>query len=221
MTKVSVVIPAYNEEGYLGQTLAALRQEHWYDQLIVVNDGSTDRTGKIADQYSDMTVHVHSNVGKGRALQEGWKKAEGDIIVMLDADLGPSITEAKKLLEPLQYPFFDCVIGRLPSGRKKGLGLMKKRVQRLVLKRTGTWLTSPLSGQRAIRKKWIPFLLEKNYFRFGVETEMTIDLLEEGATIVEVDTNMYHRETGKDLKGFLHRGIQWIEMERSLRRISE
>ncbi len=217
MKKVSVIVPAYNEEDYLGETLQALRKEEWLNELIVINDGSIDKTEDIANKYSDVTIYFSENVGKGRALQAGWQKATGDIIVMLDADLGKSVTEAKKLLEPLQYPYFDFTIARFPAKSNNGFGFMKRRAQRLIFQKTGHWVSAPLSGQRAVRRNWLTPLIEKNYYRFSVETLMTIDLLQAGAALCEVDTKMSHRQTGKDIQGFFHRGMQWLQLERSVR----
>lgn len=216
---VSIVVPAFNEEAYLETTLWTLKNEDWYEQLIVVNDGSTDSTGEICDKYGDKIIHFTKNQGKSKALQAGWKLAEGNIILCLDADLGETVTEAGKLLLPFHNSSIDAVIGVLPTQSKRGFGLVKKRAQQLIYKKTKHWIKAPLSGQRAFRRKFLPLLLSKHYHGFGVETAMTIDLLRQGATIVEVDVEMRHRQTGKSLKGFLHRGRQWLELEKTTWRV--
>ncbi|WP_078552946.1 glycosyltransferase family 2 protein [Bacillus alkalicellulosilyticus] len=213
MTKVSVIVPAYNEEKTIATTLMTLKNQPWVDEVIVVNDGSTDQTRTLSDFYGDQTIHFEENKGKGAALQAGWKQASGDIIVCVDADLEESVAEAKKLIEPFQYSFIDSVIGRLPLQRTRGFGIVKERAKKIIYQQTGKWITAPLSGQRAFRKKWVSLLTKKSYYGFGVETAMTIDMLKAGATIIEVDTNITHRATGKDVAGFFHRGKQWIELE--------
>ncbi|MBU8907747.1 glycosyltransferase family 2 protein [Desertibacillus haloalkaliphilus] len=221
MDKVSVVVPAYNEEHYIGETLNTLKQCSWAEEIIVVNDGSRDRTGEIADVHSDKSVHLERNYGKSYAIKQGWKRASGDIIVCIDCDLGASAAEAEKLIQPLlTYSFIDVVIGRLAEPKKRGFGLLKKRTQRLVLKKTGCWLTAPLSGQRAFRRRWLPYIQLDHATGFGVEVAMNIRLLQAGATVVEVDTDIKHRETGKDLKGFIHRGKQWLDIEKTIWSVS-
>ena len=93
---------------------------------------------------------------------------------------------------------------------------MKRRAQKLIYQKTGQWFLAPLSGQRAMKREWVDFLLTKDYVGFGVEAAMTIDLAQAGAKLLEVETCIKHRETGKDLKGFYHRGKQWYQMEKTL-----
>jgi glycosyltransferase involved in cell wall biosynthesis len=216
---ISVVIPAYNEVETIKMTLLALNRSSWVDQLIVVDDGSTDGTARIAKDNCDQVIQIKENKGKASALQEGWKIARGDVILTLDADLGLTAREGEKLVEKLISANLDCVIARLPVQKKSGFGLMKHRAQKLIFSRTGKWFDSPLSGQRAFHKKWLPVLMGKDYIGFGIEMAMTIDLLKAGADIDEVEVNFYHRATGKDVKGFLHRGRQWVDMEKTLWRM--
>jgi glycosyltransferase involved in cell wall biosynthesis len=216
---ISVVIPAYNEEETMKMTLVTLNRCSWVNELIVVDDGSTDRTASIAEKYCDQVIRINQNKGKAYALKEGWKIVQGDIIVTLDADLGMTAREGERLVEKLNIDGLDCVIARLPLQKKSGFGLMKHRAQKLIFSRTGKWFDSPLSGQRAIRRNWLPILLERDYVGFGVEMAMTVDLLRAGANVDEVDVSFFHRATGKDFGGFLHRGRQWLDMEKTLRKM--
>ncbi|UOE95943.1 glycosyltransferase family 2 protein [Alkalihalobacillus sp. LMS39] len=216
MMKISVVIPAYNEADIIEETLLTLRKQTWVHEIITVNDGSTDATGEYCAKLSDIAIQREENKGKGEALQTGWEHASGDIIVCLDADLGESVKEAQPLIEPFESDFIDVVIGRLPQQKVSGLGFVKERAKRLIYKRTGHWISAPLSGQRAFRKKWLDTLMKNHYQGYGVETAMLLDLLEAGATVIEVDTFITHRATGKNIAGFLHRGKQWLELEKSV-----
>lgn len=216
---ISVIVPAYNEEETIKMTLVTLNHCSWINQLIVVDDGSKDETASIAAKYCDQVYRLNENQGKAQALKEGWKNAKGDIVVCLDADLGMTAREGERLVEKLLSDNLDCVIARLPLQKKRGFGIMKHRAQKLIFSRTGKWFEAPLSGQRALKKKWLPLLLEKDYVGFGVEMAMTVDLLKEGANVDEVDVNFFHRATGKDMQGFLHRGKQWLDMEKTLRKM--
>mgnify|MGYP006292390299 CR=1 FL=1 len=88
--KVSVVIPAYNEEAAIGEDIEDVRRamkDAGYDyEILVVNDGSKDRTAEIAGQHGATVINHHENKGVGAARKTGIKKAAGEIIVMLDGD---------------------------------------------------------------------------------------------------------------------------------------
>lgn len=215
-TKVSVVVPCYNEDKTLKITLVTLKRCSWINELIVIDDGSNDETASIAEKYSDTFIRLNENTGKANALKEGWIRANGDIIVSLDADLGITAREAEKLVEKLVCENLDCVIACLPVQKKSGFGFMKHRAQKLIFSKTGKWFHAPLSGQRAFKREWLPILLEKDYVGFGVEMAMTVDLLKAGAKIDEIEVSFFHRSTGKDIEGFIHRGRQWLDMEKTL-----
>ncbi|WP_209123105.1 glycosyltransferase family 2 protein [Alkalihalobacillus sp. BA299] len=215
--QASVVVPAFNEQERIEKTLITLREEPWVQEIITVNDGSTDNTGQICEKYSDQVIHLSENKGKGQALREGWQIASGKFIVCLDADIGSTASEGKKLLAPLEYSFIDVVIGTLPPAKTSGFGFVKRKAQNTIYKRTGKWLTAPLSGQRAFRSKWLKTLLNKNYYGYGIEIAMTLDLIQAGAKVIEVDTNITHRHTGKNWRGIVHRGKQWLDIKAAVR----
>ncbi|OLO42827.1 dolichyl-phosphate mannose synthase [Alkalihalophilus pseudofirmus] len=215
--QASVVVPAFNEQERIEKTLRTLKEQTWVKEVITVNDGSIDATGEICEKYSDTTIHFSHNKGKGQALKAGWEQARGEYIVCLDADIGTSAREGIKLLSPLNYPFIDVVIGTLPPAKTRGFGFVKRKARNVIYQKTGKWLTAPLSGQRAFRRKWLMTLLSKDYSGFGIELAMTIDLLNAGAQLVEVDTQITHRYTGKNLSGIFHRGKQWFDIKAVVR----
>lgn len=221
MIKRSFVIPAYNEENFLERTLLAIQRFTDQAEIIVIDDGSDDNTKMIAGQYADKLITFAENKGKGFALQAGWQAARGDVIICLDADLGESAQEIEVLIEALERGVADLVISVMKPGKRAGFGLVKRRVQAMIYRETGVKLASPLSGQRVFRRNWLPVLLEKDYKRFGVEAQMTLDLLRAGATCAEITTRMTHREMGKNMRGFLHRLKQWLEIERQLREVQQ
>src|SRR5690606_32026743 len=93
MTTVSVIVPAYNEARALPATLAAVRRLP-IDEVIVVDDGSSDGTGPTARRCGAEVVRLPANQGKGAALSAGLSTARGDVLLLLDADLGASACEA-------------------------------------------------------------------------------------------------------------------------------
>jgi glycosyltransferase involved in cell wall biosynthesis len=217
MIDVSYIIPAFNEEGRIAKTLEALKSVCHSSEIIVVNDGSTDRTAEIAERFADRVISYPLNKGKGYALKQGWREASGTYIACLDADLEETAKEILSLIEPIRNGEADVTISIIQPGTKAGTGFVKKRVQALVYKKTGVILEAPLSGQRVFHRKWLPLLLKQTYKGFGIETQMTIDLLCAGANYLEVATTMKHREMGRDLKGFYHRLKQWVDIEKQLR----
>ncbi len=129
---ISVVIPAYNEELAIGDDLKAIRDalnganlEH---EIIVVDDGSTDRTAEIVRGFPDVRLLSHPfNRGTGAARTTGLRAARGDVIVMTDADGTYPNHDIPRLVEALEG--YDMVIG----ARRKEAGSLK-------------WLRSPAKG---------------------------------------------------------------------------
>ncbi len=92
MAKISIVIPAYNEEGFIGRLLARINQVDtegagFAKEVIVVDDGSTDATAAIVADFGGVTLIRQANRGKGAAVQRGVSEATGDFILVQDADL--------------------------------------------------------------------------------------------------------------------------------------
>ncbi|MFA5384959.1 MAG: glycosyltransferase family 2 protein [Eubacteriales bacterium] len=207
--KVEVLIPAYNEEERISETVSAILNVPEIDGVLVVDDGSTDDTAIKARLAGARVVSLPVNSGKGEALNRGVKELTAEIIVFLDADLGPSAAEVKRLVDPVISGAADMTIARFPkSKRKGGFGLVKRLAGEGIRRHTGLVMESPLSGQRAmtrrVAEKTAPFATG-----FGVEVSMTITAAKQGFRILEVPVNMRHKETGRNWKGFIHRGKQF------------
>lgn len=213
MIDVSFVVPAFNEGSQIESTLQALQTSPYPYEIIVIDDGSVDDTKERAKQYANTVLSLKTNKGKGYALQMGWQIAKGSYIVSVDADLKGSAIHIMSLLPPLLRNEADVSIAIVTPGSKSGMGFVKRRAQAIILKRTGEFVQAPLSGQRAFHRKWLSHVLTKKYYRYGVETKMMIDLLQAGATYVEIQSLMTHREMGRGLKGSIHRFKQWLQIE--------
>ncbi|AKL95316.1 glycosyl transferase, family 2 [Clostridium aceticum] len=213
--EVAVIIPAYNEEKRIVRTLTTLKEINPLYKIYVVDDGSTDATAEKVAKVKDLClIKSMKNKGKGQALKTGIKAAlaSSDIIVFLDADLQESAGEVEKLIKPIVDNEADVTVAKFPPAKKKGgFGLVKKLARYGVYINTGKKLDTVLSGQRAFKKKVLENLTF-NYEGYGVELGMTIDLLNKGYLIKEVEVNMFHNETGRDLQGFLHRGKQFFQI---------
>lgn len=219
---VSIIIPAYNEENKIKDTLENIKNIETINEIIVVDDGSKDKTTEIAKAVQSDKIKVfklEKNKGKGFALNYGLDIAmkNADIIGFLDGDLGSSSSEVAKLITPVLNDESDVVIAKFPPAKKKGgLGFVKGLAKESVLEMTGVELDATLSGQRIFKKEVLE-KFDEIPFGYGVEVGMTIDILKYGYKIKEVLVNMTHSETGRDLKGFIHRGKQYYHIKKVLR----
>lgn len=212
---VTAIVPAYNEENRIKNTVSALKNIEYIQHIYVINDGSTDRTyDEICDMNNINIINQFPNKGKGEALRKGLQLApeNSDIIVFVDADLEESAKDIKKLIVPVLKNEADVAIAKFPPAKRKGgFGLVKKLAQKGVLINTGRKIDTALSGQRAFKSKILK-QIDTNYKGYGIELGMIIDILNKGYNVVEVDVNMYHNETGRNLSGFIHRGKQFWQV---------
>jgi glycosyltransferase involved in cell wall biosynthesis len=213
---VSVIIPAYNEQIHIRETIFALKKIDSIGEIIVVDDASTDATVEIVSQLGVRLIEMRRNGGKGKAIRKGLREAKKDIIAFVDADLGESAFEIEKLLLPVIESKADFTIAKFGKAKKKGgFGLVKNLAKNGVYFYTRKQIDTTLSGQRVYKKevvdsiKYIPD-------RFGIEVAMTIEALRKGYKLLEVEVDMTHAETGRDIKGFVHRGRQFWDILKTL-----
>ncbi|MBP2071726.1 glycosyltransferase involved in cell wall biosynthesis [Thermoanaerobacterium butyriciformans] len=182
------------------------------DEIIVVNDGSTDDTAEKAKKAGARLVNIKNNSGKGRALKEGLKYVKNDVVAFIDADVGLTSREVIKLIKPVVDGEADVTVARFPKVKvKSGFGFVKKLAKYGVKLLTGYDFDSTLSGQRVFKKEVLD-KIKRFYSGYGIEVGMTIDILNMGYKIKEVDVDMTHSVTLRDIKGFIHRGRQFIDI---------
>jgi len=194
--KISVVIPSYNESLNIGNvisaTVEALEKIGLPFEIIVVDDGSVDMTGEIARACGARVISYKRNFGKGHALRSGFRAAEGDIIVTVDADFSSNPQEIEKLVLPLMKGT-DIVFGTRFSEKSNVRPYATSRIMRLgnkllnltILLMTGRSITDSQTGFRAFNRKILNNLnLASNGFE--VETEITVKALSSGFSFEEV-----------------------------------
>jgi hypothetical protein len=156
---------------------------------------------------------VHGrNLGKGESLNRVLPNLEFDVLLLMDGDLGVHAAQAGLLLEPVLSGNADLAIAAFGAPETKGGFGLAQGLGRLGIRHlTGRKMKSPLSGQRAMTRaayrRVAPFAPG-----FGMEVAMTVDAIRADLRVVEVQTAMSHRETGRNLAGFIHRGKQFRDI---------
>lgn len=220
---VAVLIPAHDEAVRISETVLAASAIPGVTRVVVVDDGSEDDTDRLAENAGAKVVRLYGNRGKGTALEAGASRvANADIVLLLDADLGQTAAQGAQLLAPLLTGEADMTIGRFPrvEGGTAGFGLVK-RLARWGIRRYGGPFeaTAPLSGQRALTRACLatvrPFSAG-----YGAEVGLTVRALRAGFRVVEVETTMAHAATGRNVRGFVHRGRQFVHVAVALARLA-
>lgn len=216
--QVDVLIPAYNEENNIADTIEGIAGIKEVRQIIVIDDKSSDRTVQVVKSlpHAICLVELEKNGGKGKAIKEGLKYVESEVIALLDGDLGKTSSELKRLIEPVLSNRADMTIARFGKAKKKGgFGLVKQLAKKGVYLYTKKSIDTTLSGQRVYRKSLVDSM---TYIpdRFGIEVAMTVEALRGDTRYEEVEVEMTHAETGRDLRGFIHRGRQFWDILKTL-----
>ena len=181
---VSIVIPAYNEEATVAKVVSVARKLSYVTEVIVVDDGSTDRTVEEAENAGATVISHIMNEGKGSAIKTGFKNSHGDIVAFIDADVSNFTSEKiDKIIRPILEDKTD--ITKTKFARESG------RVTELTAKPLLGFFfpelsyEQPLSGQFAGKRSALNKIrFEKDY---GVDVGIVLDADVHGIKILEVD----------------------------------
>lgn len=202
--KTLIIIPAYNEEESLPGVIEDLRKHVPAADLLVVNDGSRDATGKIARGLGVAVLNLPFNLGIGGAVQAGYLYAERngyEVAIQFDGDGQHLASEIGKLLAPLIEGKADLVVGSrflLPGGykspmfRKMGIGIFSIVLTRIL----GKAMTDCTSGFRASNRRVIEFF-SRGYPDDYPEVEALVLLHKVKLRMTEVPVIMRDRTGGK------------------------
>ena len=184
MSSFSIVIPAKNEAGAIAKVVAGARELYPDAEVIVVDDGSSDDTAKVAEEAGAKVIQHPESLGNGAAVKAGARAASGDIIAFMDGDGQHDAAEFGKLLEKLDAGY-DMVIGARDSGSHANVGrLYANGIYNVI----ASWLTGRripdlTSGFRVARadlfKKFL-YLLPNG---FSYPTTITMAFLRSGYPI--------------------------------------
>lgn len=204
--KTLVIVPAYNEAANISNVIDSVSKADKLFDILVVNDGSTDNTGQIAESTGKaFVINLPCNLGIGGGVQTGFKFAvmyDYDIALQFDGDGQHNISEISKLLSPIRKDEADVVIGSRFCEKNHGFRSTRLRrvgirifefVNSILIKQK---ITDNTSGFRAYNKKTIKFLAE-NYPLDYPEPEAVILLGKNGFRLKEVSVIMDKRQGGK------------------------
>lgn len=215
---LSIIIPAYNEEKRIGRSLEQILQflgEQVYQaEVVVVNDGSADRTPDIVsnhiDQFQDAGHQLRlftntPNRGKGYSVRRGVREACGEIVLFTDADLSSPITEAPKLIDPIIAGRADVTFGSRALNRKL-IGVRQSvirdfggRVFNLFVRAiTGLPFHDTQCGFKAFRRREALAVFQlQSIERFGFDPEVLYIAKKRGLRLLEVPVVWNHVEDSK------------------------
>lgn len=187
---VSVVIPAFNEEKSIKHVIDTVKQVKSITEIIVVDDGSTDKTYDIVSKEDVVLIKHKINKGKGSAMKTGLKKVTNNIVLFLDADLSEI---NKKQVESIIRPIIKGNADITKTKFKREAGRVTELTAKPLLQFFFPELSfeQPLSGQFAATKNFLDTIdLEKDY---GVDIGIVLDADARGMRIHEVDIgNIVH-----------------------------
>ncbi len=189
---ISVVIPVYNEEDTILEVLSRVRRLALRKEVIVIDDCSTDGTRALLETVRDTPglrlILKSANEGKGAALRDGFAAAEGDIVVVQDADLEYNPAEIPNVIRPLLAGDADAAYGSRFLGQSQDRSLPHRLLNHLLTFAsnlfTGLRLTDMETCYKAFRRNVLRDLpLKQN--RFGFEPEVTAKLARRRYRVVE------------------------------------
>jgi len=235
---LSVIIPAYNEERFIGKLLEIIQQVDLADfdcrlEIIVVDDGSSDKTASIARSFPGVTVDaLVKNCGKGEAVKKGIHQANGDFIIIQDADLEYDPNDYAPMLKALLQPGVDAVYGSRymdPGGRRGLLAWLRgkhdgqswtaylggRSISFFCYYFTGTYLTDTVTALKLFKKDVIK-PLELTTTGFELDHEITSKVLAHGQHIIEVPIHYYPRSKAEGKKIGLRDWLNAIKTFRHL-----
>lgn len=208
--KVSVIIPAYNEEESIEKVLYQIRQLFELlpsMEVIVVDDGSTDQTATKIEKFPFVKYIVHSrNRGKGAAVRTGFQVATGDIFVIQDADSEYSPFNIPTLLRPILTGKADVVYGSRFKGKQNSMSwshYLGNKVLSLIARLFyRVPITDALTGHKCFIREAVESLeLKEN--GFNIEVEITAQIFENGWRFAEVPITYSIRTSGSSKIGYI------------------
>jgi glycosyltransferase involved in cell wall biosynthesis len=224
--RVSFLIPARDEEATIGEVLDRIAGLDLDWQVVVVDDGSSDRTAEVVERFaagrSNVVLVRQPNRGKGSAVRAAIPHADGDISVVQDADMEYDPVEVPALIEPIVRGAADVVYGsRLTGGRPQRAYLFWHMVgNRFLSLLTGVLYNTTLSDMETGYKAFRTDVLRSLRLRqdgFGIEPEITAQVCKRRLRVYELPVSYYGRTYGEGKKITWRDGLKAIWVLLSVR----
>jgi glycosyltransferase involved in cell wall biosynthesis len=209
-SSLSIICPCHNEEATIFDCIKAIPKLPWKTEILVVDDGSTDKTAAVAKKIKGRNIKVISynpNKGKGYAFRKGFEVATGEVVVIQDADMDAS-TNLKEIVRPIFNGKADFVNGSrlvypMEEGAMKQLHIPGNKIFAfLVSILIGTKLTDSLCGYKAFKRKTLVGKLKEDSWP---DFELLINASRNKMRIVEVPIHYNRRKAGlSKMKTFSH-----------------
>jgi len=207
---VSIIVPAYNESQTVGQVVRQIKELHPDFELIVVDDGSADRTATAAQEAGATVIRHPYNIGNGAAIKSGIRTASGDILVFMDGDGQHSPKNIKTLLEYM--PEYDMVVGARPLSQQASWGrAIGNKFYNSLASYVAKFLIKDLtSGFRAVKSEIAEKLLYLLPNSYSYPTTLTLGVLRNGMSVKYVPINVRTRKTGKSNIRLFRDGVRFF-----------
>jgi len=218
---LAVIVAARNEADRVGETVAALRGAFPGAAIWLADDASTDGTAELGMAAGARVVSRARPHGKGGNVSAAAEAALSErppprLVLLCDADLGGSAAELASLVDAVERGECDLAVAAFGTRVGGGFGIALGFARRAIRRLCGYEAEAPISGQRAMRdevlRATLPFARG-----YGMEVGMTVDAVRAGYRVREYELDLRHRATGRDLRGFLHRGRQLLDFGRAYR----
>jgi glycosyltransferase involved in cell wall biosynthesis len=210
--KLSVIIPVFNEQKTIKQIIDKVKAQKEVNQIIVVDDGSSDGTRQILKKLSlgpKLKIIFHSkNQGKGTAVRTGLKYIKGDYVIIQDADLEYDPAEYSRLIKPIKDNKAEVVFGSRFTGEHRNMFFWHMFANKLLTLITNILFDTTLSDMETCYKL-IPTKvlcqLDLKSRNFDFEPEITAKILKKRVRIYEVPISYAGREYSQGKK------IRWYD----------
>ena len=222
---ISIVIPAYNESARIGkaldEVLRCVRDRNWHAEILVVNDGSTDRTADVVQGFVQLHPEVRllnntKNRGKGFSVRRGVLHAVGEMVMFTDADLSAPMEEAERLFDALRQGADIAIGSRWLERRRQTLkqplyrqffGRCFNAITRIVM---GLPFADTQCGFKAFRRPVAQTIFQlQRIERWGFDPELLFIALKRGYKIQEVPVTWGHDERSR--LSYIKDGLKMLE----------
>lgn len=209
---LSAIVPVFNEAATVAEIIRRLKKTHLVKEIIIVDDGSTDKTPSLLKQFQsqkNIIIFTHpQNRGKGMAIRTGVKAASGDYTIIQDADLEYDPEDFPKLLKPIKQGKAQVVYGSRFTGEHRNIFFWHWVANQLLTLTTNILYNTTLSDMETCYKVFPTKLLKDLHLRcrgFEFEPEVTAKVLKRGIRIYEVPVSYAGREYQEGKK------ISWVD----------